>query len=74
MLHHKAGPFGPKGRRVVDDMASLAREWVRHDGGEPEHLPVLFAAALTQALVNCDKLDGATAHKLSIETTANDDG
>lgn len=61
----KAGPFGPKRRRVVAHLVNEALAWVREDGA-PEHaLPELFAEALTEVLERCGKLerpDGATAH------------
>lgn len=67
MLRDKAGPFGPKGRQVINQMAALADEWVRHDGGTMEHLPVLFAAALTEALARkCSGFDGSEAARLDI--------
>ena len=46
----RAGPWGPKGERVVDAMVREARAWVEHDGGSHDDLPLLFAVALAEAI------------------------
>lgn len=45
---------------------TAAKDWVRHDGGAEEWLPVLFAAALTQTLAETGALNGGKADELRI--------